>query len=228
MIHFQIMARALAILLHLAPVTRAYEALPGWSETPVERLHRYYAIAADVSSVAIEVCHGNRACAMGAVTSALGIAWHESAFAPDVDLGPCYRGKDGKGPRCDGGNAHSMWQLHPLSCVTGPHAPKNPDGTLKKCDEAVLYDTDRRAAAREAIRRIWRSKRACARAGVPPEEQLAIYAKGGCKLSGAAAISRELTAYIRKAAASPDLPAAPLPLPPPTPTMTLPTEIATK
>jgi hypothetical protein len=220
MTQFHVMARALAILLHLAPPAHAYEAIPGWHETPEERLHRYYAIASDVSTVALEVCRGNVSCAKHAVEHALGVAFHESAFAPDVDLGPCYRGKDGKGPRCDGGNAHSMWQLHPMGCVTGPHAPKEP------CAEVVLYDTDRRAAVREALKRMARSRKECSRHFLPPEEQLAGYAGGGCKLPSAAKKARELDEYIKRAASSPDLPKPPAPVLAPTEKLVLPVEVA--
>ena len=194
-----VMARALAILLHLSPLSRTHEVLPGWEETPEQRLHRYYSIAADVSVVALEVCKGNVECAKRQVTAGLGVAWHESGFAPDVDLGPCYRGKDGKGQRCDGGNAYSMWQLRPLGCATGPHAPPGP------CAEAVAF-RDRRVAFREAIKRMGRSQKECARIFAPKDEQLAVYSGGGCKLPMAIVRSRELFGCIRKAASAPDLP----------------------
>lgn len=205
MTDFTLLARALAVLLHLSPIGQPHEALPGWGETDEARLRRYYAIASDVAYVADEACKGNRACAINMIHMGLGVAWHESGFMPDVDLGPCYLGRDGKGSRCDGGNAHSMWQLHPLGCVTGPHAPPGP------CAEAVLYDTDRRAAFREAIKRMWRSIRECRRSLVPKEDQLAIYAGGGCRLQQSVLRSRELAACIQKAARAPDLPKAPTP-----------------
>jgi hypothetical protein len=201
---FVLFARALAVLLYLSPIGKPHEQLPGWAETPEARLRRYYSIALDTVVVADEVCRGNRACAVNVIHMALGVAWHESGFAPDVDLGPCYRGADGKGPRCDGGDAHSMWQLHPMSCVTGPNAPPGP------CAESVLYDTDRRAAMREALRRMWRSIRECQHALVPKEDWYAVYAGGGCKLSAAVLRSHELMGSIARAVRAPDLPAAPV------------------
>lgn len=207
MIHFYLMGRALAVLLFLSPIGKPHEALPGWTETDDARLHRYYAIAADVAVVADEACKGNRACAVNAVHALLGVAWHESGFAPDVDVGPCYRGLDGKGPRCDGGNAYSMWQLHPLGCAQGPHAGP--------CAEVADY-ADRRKAAREALRRMARSIRECRKASVPRDEELAVYAGGGCKLPSAMRAARDLAAAIKRATRAPDLP-APGPASPPAP-----------
>lgn len=42
----------------------------------------------------------------------IAIAYHESGFAKDVDVGPCYRNMNGKGPQCDRGAAKCLMQLH--------------------------------------------------------------------------------------------------------------------
>lgn len=122
----------LSLLLYAAPPDRL-DAMPGWDETPAARAARYEAIAADVAAVvyapdAVVLYAGPRA---RAHTAALlvAVAVLESGLAADVDRGPCYRGRDGRGPRCDRGRAHSLWQVH---------------------DPAV--QGDRRAAARAALR----------------------------------------------------------------------------
>lgn len=122
----------LSLLLYAAPPDRL-DAAPGWDETPAARAARYDAIAADVAAVvyapdAVLLYAGPRA---RAHTAALlvAVAVLESGLAADVDRGPCYRGRDGRGPRCDRGRAYSLWQVH---------------------DPAV--QGDRRAAARAALR----------------------------------------------------------------------------
>jgi|SRR5271166_807204 len=183
-----LMGLALAILNFLSPVHHPRVVLPGWDETSSQRADRYLDIANDVSVVANEMCDGHKACAVSTVYMVLGIAWHESGFAPDVDLGNCYRGVDGRGRRCDGGRSHSMWQLQ---CMNGSQT----------CEEGRVFDTDRRAAIHEAIRRMWRSLKACSFSR--NEERFAVYAGGGCKLPSAVEKSWELTAFIKKARQTP-------------------------
>lgn len=103
---------ALSALLTLSPLSTPRESLPGWEETESARAARYASISEDVATAATDAC-GERGegCRRWAVATLLGIAAHESGFAPDVDAGRCYRGRDGKGGRCDGGRAWSMWQL---------------------------------------------------------------------------------------------------------------------
>jgi len=191
-------ARALAVLLFLSPVDRPRERLPGWDETNDQRLARYRSIAADVATVALAGCRGDAACARRSVHLLLGVAWHESGFAPDVDAGRCYRGRDGTNHRCDSGLAHSMWQLRPIRCATGPAAPP--------CDEATRYDHDRQAAAAEALHRIFGSVRACQRVGAPRDHWLAIYAGGSCRGVLAQQRSRELHQAVARAERAPDQP----------------------
>lgn len=175
-------AWALRVLLTLSPLTAPREALPGWAETPWERGVRYVAIASDVAAAADEAC-GSRGegCRRWAVAVLLGVAWHESGFAADVDAGRCYRGRDGKGPRCDGGRAWGLWQMQGSG------------------DEGKAWARDRRAGAREALRRIGRSLRACRR--LPREEALSAYAGGRCEGAEAARRARELHAAVTRALA---------------------------
>jgi len=120
-------------LLTLALPPERIAAMPGWEETPAAREARYSEIATDIAAVvyapdAVVLYAGPRA---RAHTAALlvAVAVLESGLAADVDRGPCYRGRDGRGPRCDRGRAFGLWQVH---------------------DRAV--QGDRRAAARAALR----------------------------------------------------------------------------
>lgn len=155
-------------LLTLALPPDRLAAEPGWHEAPAAREARYQAIAADVAAVvyapdAPVLYAGPRA---RAHTAALlvAVAVLESGLAADVDLGPCYRGRDGRGPRCDRGRAYSLWQVH---------------------DPAV--EGDRRAAARAALRRLrssWAWAAARGRevgwdAATVATHRLDIYAGGG-------------------------------------------------
>jgi len=180
-------AFALAVLHYLSPVDRPHEVLPGWHETVSERASRYNLIAYDVARAALDSCQQMakpRDCARWYITVALGIAHHESDFAPDVDAGKCYRGRDGKNKRCDDGHAHSIWQVHAYSP-----------------EEANLYDVDRYAAVREAMRIVYRSLRECRHR--PKDEQYAVYAGGGCRYPKAVVASQELYRYIERAKRAP-------------------------
>ncbi len=163
-------APILAILIALAPPARVHAA-PGWQEAPAAYTTRLGAIAEDIAAVST-----NRIDAAALV----GVAWHESGFAADVDAGECYHAE--VTGRCDGGRAASLWQLQTA----------NPD-------MHEVFRTTRRAAAFEALARIHRSRTAC-RANVPTE-RLAAYAGGVCDLLAAKAAARGLDAAVRKALA---------------------------
>lgn len=156
----------LSVLVTLSPPDRAaaVPAYPGWAESAEARRARYESIAADFDAALDDeqvfrerTPHARRHSAAYVIAA----AFHESGFAKDTDLGPCYRGPDGKGPRCDSGHAVSMFQIRA-------------DG-----DEATVYQHDRKAATLEAIRRIRRSLGSCRK--LPPERRLAVYASGNCR-----------------------------------------------
>jgi hypothetical protein len=156
----------LAALLTLAPRPSAHP-LPGWSETLEQHRARMASIAADVAAVA-------RTTTEAAIL--LGLAHHESGYAPDTDEGAhCYRGPGFK-MRCDGGRAVSIWQMQ--------------DGDA---DKREALRTSRRAAATEALRRALGSVHACRGRG----PALALYASGSCARGHKAA--RELDASVRRA-----------------------------
>lgn len=174
----------LSALLSLSPLSAPRESLPGWEETESARAARYQSIAGDIATAATDAC-GERGegCRRWAVGTLLGLAWHESNFALDTDSpGGCYRGRDGRGPRCDGGRAATIWQLQGSS------------------EERAAWVGDRVQAAREALRRAGRSVNAC-RGKLPAEEALAAYAGGTCAGDTARRRARELDAAIRRAAA---------------------------
>lgn len=174
-------AAALAVLLALSPLAAPRETLPGWSETTEQRSVRYASIAADIAAAAEEACSDRGpGCRRWSVAVLIGVSWHESGWAPDVDspLG-CYRGNDGKGPRCDGGRASTVFQLQGSQ------------------EERALWLSDRKAAAREALRRITRSWNVCR--ALPAEERFAAYAGGNCTNVVGKKRARELYAAVRRA-----------------------------
>ena len=99
------------------PEARANSAqLPGHEETATQKEARYQSIADDLYAVAYDpnetpLFKGNKGRARTAALL-LAIAYHESGFAHDVDIGPCYRGRDGQGARCDHGRSACVMQIH--------------------------------------------------------------------------------------------------------------------
>lgn len=148
-------ATVLRLLTEVAPPSRFAEipTYPEARETVEERSDRYAAIAWDVATVAIEGARSERGQRRAAAVL-LGIAWHESGFAKDVDLGPCAPARVKKGG-CDGGRARSLWQIQGW---TGE---------------------GRQDAARVALGLARRSMTACRH--LPRNGQLSVYASGTCQ-----------------------------------------------
>lgn len=176
----------LAVMTALVPPTHATAAptYPGWAETVEARGARYTTIAWDAAIVIND--EGERAGpgldARHSGALALAVADHESLFAPDVDLGPCYRGPTNAWPRCDHGESVSLWQVRAANA-----------------EERDRYQRDRQAALREALRRMRRSLWLCRH--LPREERLALYASGDCERGHQAA--REIDAIYRRVLAMP-------------------------
>ena len=160
-------AWVLSLLILSVPPARL-SAQPGWEETIAAREARYLAIATDVAAVvyapdARVLYAGPRGRARTAALL-VAVAVLESGLAADVDIGPCYRGRNGRSPRCDSGRAASCWQVH---------------------DKSV--EGNRPAAIREALRRLRGSfGMAAARgrergwtAAQVEEHRMDIYASGG-------------------------------------------------
>lgn len=161
-----------ALIISVASPERAAteDAFPGWGESVAERKARFRSIAEDVEAVVFDedeptIYRGPQGRAQTAALL-LAVAYHESGFMPDVDLGPCYRGKNGKGSRCDSGKAACLMQLH-------ADYGRTPDGhTL---DELFK---DRKVCLRSGLRLLRRSIGQCR--SNPPEYRLAAYASGRC------------------------------------------------
>jgi len=147
--------------------------LPGWSETPEEMMARYGAIgeAIEVAALASKSAYGDRAEAALLVA----LAMEESAFAPDVDKGPCYRGTRGGAwwSRCDGGTSYSVWQVK---------AYRRSDGTLVTGTE---LQASRTLAAKRALSLATGALGGCKK--LPERERLSAYLRGTCRegLAGA-------------------------------------------
>jgi hypothetical protein len=144
-------------MLAKAPPERltALPAFPGWQETVEERTTRYERLA----DAAIVVGKTRERVAL-----LLAVSYHESGWAPDVDVGPCYRGADGMGMRCDGGRA---------ACVMQVRVDAHPEW---KADE--LFGS-REACFRAGLTLLERSRRACSKLG--PDFFLDAYAGGTCE-----------------------------------------------
>lgn len=123
---------------------------PEAQETSEERTERYLEIANDIAEAALE--HAPKT-PKRAAALLYGIAWHESGFAKDVDLGPCAPARLAKGG-CDSGRAKSLWQIQGYTL------------------------TSRKDAARLALRLAKRSFQACR--ALPEHQRLASYAAGTC------------------------------------------------
>jgi hypothetical protein len=172
MVTEKIAALVLAWLVQVAPPERYAEipTYPEAMETAEERAERYRDIAEDVAHVAAESSRTE----LGAARAArllVAIAWHESGFAKDVDLGPCAPGRVKKGG-CDSGRARGLWQIQAYEVPT------------------------RRDGARLALRLARRSITACRK--LPREAQLAAYAAGTCASKAGQARSAELWAMVRR------------------------------
>ena len=153
------LAKILAALMALSPRPSAHP-FPGWLESDEAHKARLEAIADDVAAVARTETEA---------ALLVGVAWHESGFAPDVDAGDCYI-TGGWAKRCDSGRAVSLWQLQ-----------------FGDAERRELARKDRRYAAQEALRRLLGSLASCGGGG----PRLALYAGGACNRGHKAAVELE-------------------------------------
>jgi hypothetical protein len=144
----------LALMTTFSPPERASRehAFPGWAETPEQRVERYRGIASAVRDVVYDpserpVFGGPKGRAKtGALL--LAIAWHESGYARDVDLGPCWRGRQNDGQRCDFGRAHCLMQIHARDGATEEGwTPDELKADRSKCFRAGLHLVQKSFAA---------------------------------------------------------------------------------
>lgn len=149
---------AFAAMMALAPPERM-AALPQWAgheETVVEKRSRYVAIAIDLEDavLASEPLPGmNR---RRTAATLLGIAFMESGFARDADVGPCATDK-----RCDRGASACLMQI------------KVGGGTTREGWTREELFADRTKCFRAGLAKARNSMRAC-------DGELTAYAVGHC------------------------------------------------
>lgn len=161
-----------ALLMTFAPPDR-FAPVQTWNdgahETVEERTERYRAIATDLEAVIDEdpeaLAFAGPSARQLTAALVLGVAFHESeAFAPDVDRGPCNRGRNGT--RCDSGRAACLMQVH------ATFAGKTREGW-------TLEDLrDRRKCFRAGLNGLRSSLGLCRKNR--ENERLAAYASGSC------------------------------------------------
>jgi len=208
----------LALMVQAAPPPRlaaAYQ-LPGHEETEADKLARYESFASDLYEVVYDpsvkpLFGGKKGRALTAATI-LGVAYHESGFAHDVDKGPCYRGKNGRDTRCDGGMSACVMQIKigAGTTIRGAHG-------IEGLTQAELFG-DRKLCFKVGMHMLRRSITSCTKRG--PDERLNAYASGRC--DDGANRSKEILNIVRKFLANKE--AVPLdaglllPVPAPAPT----------
>lgn len=150
--------------------------LPGWAETKEQMEARYLAIGEAIEAVALATDTGFSDKREVALLVAL--AKEESDFAPDADVGPCYRGARGGAwwSRCDGGTSYSAWQVK---------AYRKSDGTLVT---GADLQGDRKAAARRALWLAVGSMNACKK--LDERDRLSAYVRGTCQAGHAGSSKR--------------------------------------
>lgn len=162
----------LAMILHVAqPDVRPPDVspFPEARETHEQRDERYRAIAEDVAAVVFDPAEApvyrgpfGRVRTAGLVVA---VAWMESGFARDVDLGPCAPGRVRAG-QCDHGRSASMWQIK-----------VGRGRTREGWTQADLF-ADRRKAIRAALRGLRSSFGLCKH--LEEELRLTAYGTGTC------------------------------------------------
>lgn len=175
--HNALIAWLVAMMVQIAPPERVTSGpqFSGWEETAEQRLARYEEIAAALYEVTYDkstnpIFAGNSGRAKTAALI-LSIAYFESGFARDVDIGPCAKTKNGQ--RCDGGRSACMMQVQIGSGATYQRA-HGIDGLTQQ----DLF-ADRETCFRVGLNMIRRSFTACRKLG--PDMALNVYASGSCQ-----------------------------------------------
>jgi len=166
------LAWLVATMVAFAPLERASveRGMPGWAETKEQREERYVGIAKAVAEVASDPdekpVFGGPSGRSRTAALLLAIAFHESGFARDVDLGPCYRGRQSDGARCDYGRAACIMQIH------------TQDGrTIDGYTKEELFQ-DRVKCIRSGLHLVQKSFASCKKN--PAKHRLAAFASGRC------------------------------------------------
>lgn len=167
-----LIAWIVSLLSMLSPPDKvaSVQRLPGWEETPEERTARYASIASDLHDVVFDPEESplRDTTREETVRVLAAVAFHESGFAKDVDVGPCYRGK-GHELRCDSGRSVCLMQLHaPGRTTIDGYTRAQLEGDRKTCFRAALHVASR-------------SYSACRK----PFTSLNLYATGFCNMGTA-------------------------------------------
>jgi hypothetical protein len=177
-----------ALMVAFAPPDKTSKAFqfPGHEETAEQKSARYQSIAEDLYDVVydpdVEPVYAGPKGRRRTALLVLAIAFHESGFAHDVDIGPCYLGKDGTSARCDHGKSACVMQLHIGEGTT-------PEGYT----QADLF-ADRKKCFRAALARIRSSLGECKH--LDEKHRLNAYASGVCTRGDEQ--SEELSALVDK------------------------------
>ena len=184
LMHTPVIQWLLSLITMFAPPDKLASApqLPGYEETADEKTERYRSIAEDLYRVVydseIQPLFGGPKARAHTAALVLGVAFHESGFAKDVDVGPCYVGKVRGITRCDGGRSACLMQ------ILLDHR-KTPEGW----SQADLF-ADRTKCFRAGLGQLRKSMTACS--SLPADYQLSAYATGVC--GRGFAVSKQLVA----------------------------------
>ena len=163
----------------------------GYEETVEQKEERYKSIAKDLYEVvydpSFKPLYSGPDGRANTAALVLAIAWHESGFAKDVDVGPCYRGKDNKGYRCDNGKSVCLMQIQIGKGKT------NKSHGIEGLSQSDLF-LDRKSCFRAGLSLIRRSFAACSKYG--KDSVLNAYASGACGLGQNR--SDEMLAIVRR------------------------------
>lgn len=155
---------ALALMLQAAPPApiAAAPAFMGWEETAEQRTERYVAIEHAAHAAAFDPAErplfaGPRG---RGLTEAmlLAVSNHESGWARDVDLGPCYPQRDKRTGyiRCDGGMSVCMMQVRMGARLTAEGWTKEElFADREKCFRAGLHKLRRGRCPHNEPRQLW-------------------------------------------------------------------------
>lgn len=165
--HTLLIAWVVSLMTGVSPPARdaKFQSFPGWAETTEAREERYESIASDLVSVVFDEEEQPLPGTTREETAriVLAIMFHESGFAKDVDVGPCYRGK-GFASRCGGGRAVCLMQLEAWG-----------RGTVDGRSRAEL-EGSRRTCIRAGLHVARKSYSICKK----PDTRLNFYATGTC------------------------------------------------
>ncbi len=192
--------KLLALMERAAPSARAGTpkdgfGFSGYKETPAERAARYREIARAAWEVTgeegIKLLYSGTNARLQTAAAILGVAMHESSYAKDVDVGPCYRKIEPT--RCDSGRAFCMMQIQ--------QTHQRGTRTTLGYTGAELFQ-DRRKCFREGLSQLVSSQASCWRLGA--KNRFSVYAYGKCAegILPAEQLARDVDSFAARVVAS--------------------------